>query len=105
MNTEVKESKLIQIELYYERYLKSFDVVDDFNGMGPGTIIGGDIGYNDSYEEFIDRLKEDIESHFEQEEEEDTEPCVTFDVNEISYIKVNEDCLEVFIPEFSVTFN
>ncbi len=58
--TQTNPSEMKQIELYKERWMKSFDIVGDYEGNGPGTIFGGDSGYIDSYEDLIERLKDDI---------------------------------------------
>jgi cupin superfamily acireductone dioxygenase involved in methionine salvage len=59
-NFDSNPSEMKKIELYYERWMKEFDVVDDYEGHGPGTIFGGDSGYINTYQDLIERLKEDI---------------------------------------------
>ncbi len=53
-------SALPKIVLYYERYMSEFNVLDDYDGLGPGTLITGDSGYVDTYEELVDRLMDDM---------------------------------------------
>lgn len=78
------------IELYYERYMKEYDVVDDYKGMGPGTIFGGDSGYCEDYDDFLERLKEDLKSKVD-------------DIKSVEFIK-GDDYLSTFIKGYNVTF-
>jgi hypothetical protein len=78
------------IELYYERYMKEYDIVDDYKGMGPGTIFGGDSGYCDDYDDFLERLKDDLKSEV--------------DIESVEFIKDDDSYLSVFIKGYNVTF-
>jgi hypothetical protein len=78
-------SEMREVELYYERWMKSYEVVDDYEGHGPGTIFRGDSGYIDSYEDLIENLKEDIGQ------------------DDIEFIKVGR--LKTFIKGLSVIFD
>ena len=89
-------SQPIKVELYYERWMKSYDIVNDYKGMGSGTLFGGDSGYIDEYEELIDRLKDDMESFF-------THNGIKVDVNKIEFINTG-DYLETFIKGYEVSF-
>lgn len=82
------------IKLCYERYMKSYDVVDDYEGMGPGTLFNGDGGYVDNYDEFIMRLKDDMKYNFN---------CEGIDVDKIEFVNTRE-FLETFIKGYDVTF-
>ena len=87
---------LIDVELYYERYMKSYDIVDDYKGLGPGTLFGGDSGYIDEYEDLIERLKDDMKSFFSNND-------MNVDVDKIEFINTGE-YLETFIKEYKVRF-
>ena len=56
-----ESSEIKKIDLYYERWMKEFDIVQDYKGKGPGTIFGGDSGYLDTYEELVSKLKDEID--------------------------------------------
>lgn len=58
-------SNIPKVDLYYERYMKSYDVLENYKGLGPGTLFGGDSGYIDSYEELVNRLKRDMKNEVE----------------------------------------
>lgn len=77
-----------KIELYYERYMDSYEYFDNYEDMGPGTLISGDSGYCDDYEDFIDRLKDDLENKI--------------DVNKIEFIKI--DYLTTFIKQYQISW-
>jgi hypothetical protein len=87
---------LIDVELYYERYMKSYDIVDDYKGLGPGTLFGGDSGYIDEYEDLIERLKDDMKSFFSNND-------MNVDVDKIEFINT-EEYLETFIKGYKVRF-
>jgi hypothetical protein len=87
---------LIDVELYYERYMKSYDIVDDYKGLGPGTLFGGDSGYIDEYEDLIERLKDDMKSFFSNND-------MNVDVDKIEFINTGE-YLETFIKGYKVRF-
>ena len=81
-----------EIELYYEKYMKFYDVVNDYKGLGYGTIFGGDSGYIDEYDDLIERLKDDI-GYLNKD----------IDVDTIEFVNTG-NYLETFIKGFSVTF-
>lgn len=107
MKTQTQTTPLVKIDLYQERYMKSFSVVDDYKNMGPGTLFTGDSGYVKDYDELIDRLKEDIEAHFRMEEFEEFEESELsnpgFDYSKIEFFKT-ENYLETFIKGCEVTW-
>ncbi len=86
----------IKVELYHERWMKSYDFVSDYKGMGPGTLFSGDSGYIDDYEELIDRLKYDMKSFFRENE-------IKVNVNKIEFVNTG-DYLETFIKGYKVSF-
>jgi len=91
-----KEPEMKEVELYYERWMKEFDVVHDYEGNGSGTIFRGDSGYLDSYEELVDRLRSDIH-------ESSWIDGPTKWVDDVEFIRVDD--LTTFIKGLSVTFD
>jgi len=87
----------IEIELYYERYMKSYDIVDDYKGLGPGTLFRGDSGYIDEYEELVDSLKDDMKSFFSNND-------MNVDVDKIEFINTGQ-YLKTFIKGYNVKFD
>jgi hypothetical protein len=87
----------LRVELYYENWMKSYDIVNDYKGMGKGTLFSGDSGSIDEYEELIDRLKDDMENFF-------TRNDIKVDVNEIEFVNTGE-YLETFIKGYEVSFD
>lgn len=71
-----------KVKLYYERYMKSYDVV-----IGHGTLFCGDSGYCVDYNDFAERLTDDIKKA-------DITPEI---------VKIDEFCL--FIKKLIVTFD
>jgi hypothetical protein len=84
------EYKLPEIELSYKRYMKSFDIVDDWRNMGGGTIFHGDSGYITNYEDIIDRLKYSMGNKVEN-------------VDDIEFIDTGK-YLTTFIKGYSISF-
>lgn len=78
------------IDLYYERYMKEYNVVDDYKGMGFGTIFGGDSGYCNGYDDFIDRLKYDLKREIN-------------DISKVEFIKIDE--YKTFIKGYKIIFS
>jgi hypothetical protein len=102
------ETNLPKIELSYERYMKSYDIVDNYKKLGPGTIFHGDSGYIDSNEELIERLKDDINDDIENRKEhnldfpEDKLPEIGVkSADEIEFIPTRK-YIEVFIKGYAV---
>lgn len=83
--TETQENNLPKIKLYYERYMKSFDIVNDVT-LGPGTLFGGDSGYINEYDELIEKLKDDMKNHV--------------NVDNIEFVK--KDYMTTFIKGYAV---
>ena len=92
-----------EINLYYERYMKEYEIIDDYKGLGPGTLFSGDSGYNDDYEEFIDSLKDDIKSYLKYQYEENEMVGFEERFNQIEFIEV--DYLKTFIKGEKVSFD
>jgi hypothetical protein len=78
------------VELSYERWMKEFTIVDDYEGNGPGTIFGGDSGYIDSYDELIERLKDELSYYLPQ--------------NNFEFIRVHDENLTTFVKGLSIYF-
>ena len=99
-----ESSEMKNVELYYERWMKEFDVVEDCEGNGPGTIFRGDSGYIDNYEELIERLKNDIH-------ESSWIDGPTKWIDDVEFFRVHNDEtgeveeLATFIKGLSVTFD
>ena len=58
--SESRSKSIKYVDISQERYMKSYEIVEDYNGLGPGTIFSGDSGYIDTYEELVERLTDDI---------------------------------------------
>lgn len=93
----MSENKSIpKIELYYERYMKNYDYVDNYKKLGHGTLFGGDSGYIDNYDELIERLKYDINRYAEHIDS-------NIKPNDIEFIKVRR--LTTFIKGHIVSWD
>tara|TARA_R110000772_G_scaffold95789_3_gene194156 strand:+ start:6372 stop:6677 length:306 start_codon:yes stop_codon:yes gene_type:complete len=90
----------VKINLYSERYMKSFDYFEDYENLGSGTLFGGDSGYNYSYDDFLEKLKGDIKKYAEFTDEDNDIPI---NISNLEYVKVDE--LSVFVKNVELSFD
>ena len=82
---------LPKIELYYERYMDGYEVFDDYQGLGPGTLVGGDSGYVDNHLDLVDRLRDDMGHQIN-------------DTSQIEFVNVESPFITTFIKGYEVTW-
>lgn len=92
----VNTSNTIEVELNYERYMKGYRIVHDYNELGPGTIFSGDSGYINEYDDLIERLKDDIKYFFLCNEMDN-------DINKIQFVNTS-GYLETFVKGLALSF-
>lgn len=96
------KNNIQEIELYYERYMKEYEFFENYKKFGAGTLFGGDGGYCNSYEDLIEKLKDDLKRYIEFCEDEGEDIGIK-NIDEIEFVKIGY--LTTFIKGLFVTFN